>query len=103
MSLYEKQLRETETGVQNMLNAVCLYNDKMRIAFNCKEGSVAGFFAKTTETAADEIGLDFLLLKNENQSAFDVHKLDPAVGTSQTRQLGMTNPTMAAGRDCRKT
>ena len=58
LPLYEKQLRDTETGIQNMLNAIYLYDDKMLITFNYKEGTETVSFAEATEAVAGEVGSD---------------------------------------------
>ena len=39
LPLYEQQLREAETGIQNLLNAIYLYDDKLVLTFNYKDGT----------------------------------------------------------------
>ena len=56
--LYEKQLRDAESGIQNMLNAIYLYDDKVLITFNYKEGTQTVTFGEATEVASEGNGSD---------------------------------------------
>ena len=56
--LYEKQLRDAESGIQNMLNAIYLYDDKVLITFNYKEGTQTVTFGEVTEVASKGNGSD---------------------------------------------
>ena len=58
LPLYEKQLRDAESGIQNMLNAIYLYDDKVLITFNYKEGTQTITFEEAAEAASKGNGSD---------------------------------------------
>ena len=49
---------DAESGIQNMLNAIYLYDDKVLITFNYKEGTQTVTFGEATEVASEGNGSD---------------------------------------------
>ena len=58
LPLYEQQLREAETGIQNLLNAIYLYDDKLVLTFNYKDGTRTITLNDVKEAVKNNTGSD---------------------------------------------
>ena len=58
LPLYEQQLREAETGIQNLLNAIYLYDDKLVLTFNYKDGTRTITLDDVKEAVKNNTGSD---------------------------------------------
>lgn len=63
LPMYEKQLRETETAIDNIVNAVFVHDDKLLLTFNSKDGTRTITLKDVKKaTSKDCSDLDYLVL-----------------------------------------
>ena len=72
LPIYKNQLRETETAIDNIVNAVFVYDDKL-LTFNFKDGTRTVTLSDV-QTATDKSGSDLEMFGVSNKKGF------PSVG-----------------------